>query len=251
MSLRIIAKLDVKPPFVVKPVHFEGLRKVGTPHDLAYKYYLQGADELCYIDIVARLYQREILLDRVKESSQDCFVPFSVGGGITSIEDCTKLFHSGADKVVINTYALQHNPDLINEAAKIFGSQSVVINIESKQRDGYWECYSDCGRIPSGKNVLEWIKEVESRGAGEIFLQSVDTDGKMKGFDIELISQAVSSVSIPVVACSGAGSVEDILEVAQKAKPSGIAIASLLHYDKTTIGEIKTYLSENGIKVAL
>lgn len=250
MRTRIIAKLDVKPPFVVKPVHFEGLRKMGTPLDLAKKYYEQGADEVMYIDIVASLYQREILFDEIEKAANELFIPFGVGGGVQSIEDFSKLFHVGADKVILNTYAVQQNPDIINQAAEIFGAQAVVINIEAKKWDNWWECYTDCGRIQSGKNVLEWVKEVEQRGAGEIILQSVDFDGRQRGFDIELAQKVVQSVTIPVVVASGAGKLEDIKDLVEKARPSGVAIASLLHYDKYTIKDIKEYLISVGIEVS-
>lgn len=250
MTTRIIAKLDIKPPYTVKPVHFEGLRKVGSPVDLAKKYYAQGADEVMYIDIVASLYQREILFDHIKRTANELFIPFGVGGGVRSIEDFSKLLHLGADKVLINTYAIQKNPDIINEAAEIFGSQAVVVNIEAKKWDGYWECYTDCGRIQSSKNVLKWAKEVEDRGAGEILLQSVDQDGRQRGFDLELSKKVVESLNIPVVVASGAGKLEDIKDLINFSNPSGVAVASLLHYDKTTISEIKNYLNNNGIKVS-
>jgi len=250
MKTRIIAKLDVKPPYVVKPVHFEGLRKIGLPTELVKKYYDQGADEVMYIDIVASLYQREILFDTIEKSARELFIPFGVGGGVRSIDDFSKLFHMGADKVIINTYALQENPDLINQAAEIFGNQAVVVNIEAKKWDDYWECYTDCGRIQTSKDVLDWVKEVEERGAGEILLQSVDHDGRQRGFDLELSKKVVDSVNIPVVLASGAGSLEDIKDVVRYAQPSGVAIASLLHYDKYTIDEIKNYLRENGVEVS-
>jgi len=250
MRTRIIAKLDVKPPYVVKPVHFEGLRKIDFPFKLAQKYYEQGADEVMYIDIVASLYQREILFDEVEKTAHTLFIPFGVGGGIKTIEDMSKLFHIGADKVLLNTYAVQENPSIIDKAAEIFGSQAVVVNIEAKKWDNYWECYTDCGRIQSKKNVLEWVKEVEERGAGEILLQSVDCDGRQRGFDIELSKQVVEAVNIPVVVASGAGKLEDIKELIINAKPSGIAIASLLHYNRYTIRDIKEYLSKNGIEVS-
>ena len=250
MRTRIIVKLDVKPPYIVKPVHFEGLRKIGLPVDLAKKYYKQGADEVMYIDIVASLYQREILFNEIEKTANELFIPFGVGGGIKTIEDISKLFHSGADKVVINTYAVQENSEIINQAAQIFGNQAVVVNIEAKKWDGWYECYTDCGRIRSGKNVIEWAKEVEARGAGEIFLQCVDTDGRQRGFDIELAKQVVDSVNIPVVVASGAGKLEDIKELIEYAKPSGVAISSLLHYDKYTIKDVKEYLRSNGIEVS-
>lgn len=250
MRTRIIAKLDVKPPYVVKPVHFEGLRKMGTPMQLAKKYYDQGADEVMYIDIVSSLYQREILFDEIETTANELFIPFGVGGGVKSIEDFSRLFHIGADKVIINTHSLQENPDIINQAAQIFGNQAVVVNIEAKKWDGWYECYSDCGRIQSGKEVLEWVKEVEERGAGEILLQCVDTDGRRRGFDLELAKAVVESVNIPVVIASGAGKLEDIKELIEYASPSGVAIASLLHYDTCTINDIKTYLRNNGIEVS-
>ena len=251
MTVRIIAKLDIKPPYVVKPVHFEGLRKMGgDPSELAKKYYDQGADELVYIDIVSSLYQRNIIFDEIEKTANELFIPFSVGGAVRSIDDFSKLFHIGADKVAINTYAVQENPDIIDNAAKIFGNQAVVVNIEAKKWGDYWECYTDCGRIQSGKNVLEWAKEVEGRGAGEILLQSVDSDGRNRGFDLELCKQVVDLVNIPVVVSSGAGSLDDIKKVIEYAKPSGVAIASLLHYDKNTIKDIKDYLKENNIEVS-
>lgn len=242
METRIIAKLDVKPPFVVKPVHFEGLRKMGYPYELARKYYTQGADELFYIDIVASLYQREILSEHIERTANELFIPFAVGGGVKTVADFSKLFKSGADKVVINTFAIQQDPDIINKAAEIFGNQAVVVNIEAKRWGEKWECYTDCGRIQSGKNVLEWVEEVEQRGAGEIFLQSVDTDGRKKGFDLTLSEKVVKAVDIPVVVASGAGSLDDIKSLVECANPSGVAISSLLHYDNVKIAGIKKYL---------
>jgi cyclase len=243
MTIRVIAKFDVKPPYVVKPVHFEGLRRIGDPSELANKYYDQGADELFYIDIVSSLYRREILFNEIEKVANKLFIPFAVGGGVNCIDDFSRLFQIGADKVVINTYAVQKDPNIIDMAAEVFGSQAVVVNIEAKNWKKNWECYTDCGRIPSGKDVLEWSKEVEHRGAGEILLQSVDNDGRCKGFDIELATSVVDLVGIPVVISSGAGSLEDIKNLVEKAKPSGIAIASILHYDWATIKDIKNSMS--------
>ncbi|HFU75214.1 MAG TPA: imidazole glycerol phosphate synthase subunit HisF [Arcobacter sp.] len=250
MRTRIIVKLDVKPPYVVKPVHFEGLRKVGRPHEMAKKYYAQGADEVFYIDIVSSLYQRNIIFNEIEKTANELFIPFSVGGAVRSVDDFSKLFHIGADKVVINTFAVQEDATIINKAAETFGNQAVVVNIEAKKWDDKWECYTDCGRIRSGKSVLDWVKEVEERGAGEILLQSVDKDGRNRGFDIDLCKKVVELVNIPVVVSSGAGSLEDIKEVIEYANPSGVAIASLLHYDKVNIDQIKNYLRENGIEVS-
>ncbi|MDU9410471.1 imidazole glycerol phosphate synthase cyclase subunit [Pseudomonas sp. zfem001] len=249
--MRVIAKLDVKPPQVVKPVHFEGLRKIGLPEELARAYYEQGADEVFYVDIVASLYRREILLDQIAATARNLLVPFAVGGGVRKVEDFTRLFHNGADKVVINTGALCE-PAIIDAAARVFGGQSVVLNVEAKRLpQGGWTCYSDCGRIPSGRDLLEWVKEAQERGVGEILLQSVDTDGRRRGFDVELISAVVDAVRIPVVAASGAGSLDHILDVAKQARPSGIAVASVLHYGQADIGQIKRHLKQNGVEVAL
>lgn len=250
MNTRTIAKLDVTPPYVVKPVHFEGLRKIGSPKDIAKRYYEQGADELIYIDIVSSLYQREILYDHIYETAAELFIPFGVGGGVKTIEEISKLMHLGADKVLINTFALQEDPDIIDKASKIFGSQAIVVNIEAKKHDNSWECFTDCGRIQSGKSVLEWVEEVQSRGAGEILIQSVDKDGRQRGFDLELAGKVVDSVNIPVVIGSGAGSLEDIKELILYAKPSGVTVSSILHYEKCSIKEIKEYLNKNKIKVS-
>ena len=250
MNTRIIVKLDIKPPHVVKPLFFEGLKVVGEPAELAKNYYLQGADEVFYIDIISSLYQREIMYEHIQDTANELFVPFAVGGGVKNTNDFSKLLHLGADKVLINTHALQKDPEIINKAAEIFGKQAVVVNIEAKKIYNSYECYSDCGRIESGYDVFDWCKEVERRGAGEILLQSVDNDGSQKGFDIDLAKKIVSLVNIPVVIASGAGSLEDIKEVINKAEPSGVAISSILHYDKFTVSDIKNYLKKNNIAVS-
>lgn len=250
MSLRIIARLDVKPPYVVKPVHFDGLRKMGTPQDLAVKYYNQGADEILYEDIVASLYRRPILLDPIYQTSRDLYIPFAAGGGVQTTEHFEQMLHNGVDKVIINTHALQEDSSIIRRAAEIFGSQAVVVHIVAKRWNDWWECYSDCGRIRSGKDAMAWAKEVESLGAGELLVSSVDHDGRNRGFDIELISGIVSKVRIPVIAASGAGSVEDIKDMVIQAHPDAVAVGSLLHYNKATVGAIKSYLANNGIEVA-
>lgn len=250
MPLRIIARLDVKPPYVVKPVHFDGLRKMGLPTDLALEYYNQGADEILYIDIVSSLYQRPILWDQICAASRKIYVPFAAGGGVKTIEDFENLLHQGVDKVVINTYALQHDPHIIHNAAEIFGSQAVVVHIVAKKWQGWWECYSDCGRIRSGRDAIKWAEEVEQLGAGEIILSSVDMDGRKRGFDIELISRVVANTTIPVIAASGAGSLEHIYDMIDLARPDAVAVGSLLHYSKETVGSIKQYLASRGIKVA-
>ena len=250
MKTRIIAKLDIKPPYVIKPVHFEGLRKIGLSVDLAKKYFEQGADEVMYIDLVASLYQRKIIFNEIEKTANELFIPLGVGGGVKTLDDFSKLFDNGADKVAINTYAIQKNPEIINQAAQIFGNQAVIVNIEAKKWKNHYECYTDCGRVQSGKNVIEWAKEAELRGAGEIFLQCVDNDGRQNGFDIQLAKKVVETVKIPVVIASGAGNLENIKELIKYAKPSGVAIASILHYNKFSIKDIKDYLRKNNIEVS-
>jgi cyclase len=251
MPVRIIARLDVKPPCVVKPVHFDGLRKIGTPQDLARRYFAQGADEILYMDIVASLYEREILIDPIRDTARAVMVPFAAGGGVRSVDDFAALIHNGVDKVVVNTHALQKDPAIIDRAAGVFGSQAVVVSIEAKRWKGWWECYSDCGRIRSGRDVLEWVSEAAKRGAGEILVSSVDQDGRRRGFDIDLVREVVGVTKIPVIAASGAGKLEDIRDVILHAHPDAVAVASMLHYDTATIGRIKEYLREQGIDVAI
>lgn len=248
--IRIIARLDVKPPYVVKPIKFEGLRKIGSPKNLANKYFLEGSDEILYIDIVSSLYRRNPIYQDITESSEGIFIPFVYGGGISEISQIRDIIKLGADKIVLNTHALI-NPNLIKQASDILGSQSVVIHIEAKKNNNYWECYSDCGRIPSGRNVVDWAREVEKLGAGEIIISSVDNDGTKKGFDIALIKEIRKNVNIPIIASSGAGSKEDILKVIVEARPNAVAIGSILHYDITSIKEIKEYLLQNGVEVYL
>ncbi len=244
LKSRLISKLEIKSDHVVKPIYFEGLKKVGSPEAIALQYYEDGIDEIIYIDIVASLYQRSINFEQIKKTSQKVIVPITIGGGVKSLDDFKKLFANGADKVAINTYALQHNANIINEASNVFGSQSVVLNIEAKNRGGWWECYSDNGRIPSGKNVIDWVKEATERGAGEILIQSVDKDGSKKGFDKILINEIMKISTVPVIACSGAGSIEHITELYKKYQPSAIAMGSILHYKNISIKQLREKLNE-------
>jgi len=224
---------------------------VGKPADMALKYYSQGADEIVYIDIVSSLYRRPLLLDQICETSRDLYIPFAAGGGVKTIDDFENLLHHGVDKVVINTFALQQDSQIIRNAAEIFGSQAVVVHIQAKKWQDWWECYSDCGRIRSGKDSIAWAQEVEQLGAGELLVSSVDTDGRKRGFDTELISRIVENTTIPVIAASGAGTLEHIRDMVLSAHPDAVAVGSLLHYNTTTIGAIKEYLRDEGIGVAL
>ncbi len=248
--MRIIARLDVKPPYVIKGVHYDGLRKIGTPEELALKYYNQGADEIFYIDIVSSLYRREILYDYIEKTAKNIFVPFCVGGGVKTLEEIGKLLHCGADKILLNTFAIE-NPQIIKDAVKIFGSQCIVVSVEAKKRNDNWECFTDCGRIPSGKDVLDWVREVEDFGAGELLVSSVDCDGRQRGFDIELIKKVSDLVTIPVVAGSGAGNLGHIKKLVESVDIDAIALASVLHYDKLSIEDVRECIEFGKVEVEL
>lgn len=248
-KVRVIVRLDVKGPNVIKGVHLECLRIVGKPGELAEKYYLQGADELTYMDIVASLYGRQNLLNIVHQASDKIFIPFTVGGGVRTIDDIKEFLKAGADKVAMNTAATK-NPELIREAAKMFGSQCIVSSIEAKKvGEGKWEAYTDNGREKTGLDVIEWAKKVEEMGAGEILLTSIDMEGTKKGFDLELIKKVSEVISIPLIASGGAGNVDHISDGIIKGKVNAVAMAAVLHYDLLTIKEIKEHLSNQGIPV--
>ena len=234
---RIIARLDVKGPNLVKGVHLEGLRIMGNPYEFAKRYEQQGADEILYIDTVASLYGRDNLVDIVKNTTKNIFIPITVGGGVRTLEDINILLKSGADKVAINTAAI-NNPQFITEAANRFGSQCIVVSIEAKKRVDHWEAYTENGRERSGKDVIGWIQEAIKLGAGEILLTSIDNEGMRKGFDIELITAASNICTVPLIVCGGAGKLEDVMEVFHY-NIEAVAVASILHYNVNTIGDIK------------
>lgn len=247
--IRVIPRLDVKGPNVVKGIHLEGLRIIGKPGELALKYYEQGADELLYIDTVASLYGRNSLLHMVQEAAEHIFIPLTVGGGIRSLEDINLLLRAGADKVAINTAATK-NPKLITEAAKRFGSQCIVVQIEAKYRgDGRWENYTENGRCPTGLDVVEWAKRVADLGAGEILLTSIDREGTQKGYELELIRKIAPLVSIPVIASGGAGSPADVAACVKEGKADAVAVAAILHYNQATLNSIKIALANAGCNV--
>ncbi len=229
-SIRIIPRLDIKGPNLVKGIHLEGLRVLGKPEDFATKYYLQGADELIYIDAVASLYGRENLLEIVKKAVQHIFVPLTAGGGIRTIEDIRNLLRAGADKVAVNTAAI-HNPGFIKEASKIFGSQCIVVSISAKVRgNGKYEALTDNGREKTGKDVFEWAQEAVDLGAGELLITSIDREGTGKGYDIDLIRNIASKVSVPVIACGGAGQLNHFSECVTQGHADAVCAASIFHY---------------------
>lgn len=249
MPLRIIARLDIKGPNLVKGIHLEGLRVIGDPHEHANLYYKQGADELIYIDSVASLYGRNNLLDVVERTARDVFIPVTVGGGVRSTSDIRALLNVGADKVAINTAAIR-NPTFVAEAARTFGSQCIVVNIEAKrQSHGTWEAYTDNGRERTGIDAVAWARRAVDLGAGELLLTSVDREGTRSGFDLELTREIAESVGIPVIACGGAGSADHVAVAVQAGKADAVAVASILHYRTETIGSIKSHLLSLGIDV--
>jgi cyclase len=249
--VRVIARLDLKGPNVVKGIHLEGLRIVGSPNELARRYYTQGADELLLIDIVASLYQRDTLLDIVRTAASEVFVPITVGGGIRTLDDIATTLRSGADKVAINTAAIAR-PELLREAAQAFGSQCVVLSIEAKRqpnRSGYWEAWTDNGRERTGRSVVEWAVEGERLGAGEILVTSVDREGTARGLDLDLILAVRRRVNVPVIASGGVGRVEHVIEAFSRNVTDAVACALVLHTDRLNIGRIKAELKAQEIPV--
>jgi cyclase len=248
-NLRLIARLDIKGPNLIKGVHLEGLRVIGDPQIYARRYYEAGADELIYMDIVASLYGRNNLTEIVKRAAQDVFIPMTVGGGVRSAEDATHLLRCGADKVAVNTAAVA-SPKLISDMARRFGSQCVVLSIEAKQIGAErWEAYTDNGRERTGLDVIAWVKQGVALGAGEILLTSVDREGTRKGFDIPLVRAVTQEVAVPVIASGGMGKPEDLIDVVQKGEASAVAMADILHYRRATVGDIRRVAQAAGIEV--
>lgn len=247
--LRIIARLDIKGPNVVKGVHLEGLRIVGRPGELARRYYEQGVDEIIFMDIVASLYGRNNILTVVEEAAREIFVPLTVGGGIRSLDDIVAALRSGADKVAINTAAIAR-PAFLKEAAEVLGSQCVVLSVEAKRRgSGRWEALTDNGRETTGVDVLAWVREAEALGAGEILITSVDREGTKTGFDAELIAAVHERVRIPVIACGGAGNTEHVSALIAADAVDAVACASIFHYGTCPVPTLKAHLIERGVTV--
>jgi len=247
--VRIIPKLEVKGAHLIKGIHLEGLRVVGTPEEAALKYYREGADELIYMDIVASLYQRDNLLDVVRRTAQQAFIPLTVGGGVRSLEDFRTFLRVGADKVAMNT-AVVARPQIITEAAEAFGSQCVVVSIEAiRKGPGRWEPYTDSGRTPTGFDAVEWAVKVASLGAGEILLTSIDRDGTCKGYDLELVETITKAVPIPVIASGGAGHPGHVGDAITKGHADAVAVAHVLHFNKFTMTDIKNHLRSSGLPV--
>ena len=248
-KIRVIARIDVKNEYVIKGIHLEGLRKVGNPNILAKKYYENGIDEIVFMDAVAAYYDRNSLSHIIEKACEEVFIPITVGGGLRTIEDIYQALKSGADKVAINTKAIQ-NPAFITEASKIFGSQCIVASIVAKKiSSNKWEAYIDNGREPTGLDVVEWAKKLEELGAGEIMLTSLDMEGTKKGFDVELYQAIQNAVSIPIIASGGMGNAKHAVDLLTNTNVDAIATASLMHYEIDTIQNIKKSFIDNDIKV--
>ncbi|MDQ0359563.1 imidazole glycerol phosphate synthase subunit HisF [Breznakia pachnodae] len=249
---RIIPCLDVSEGKVVKGINFVGLKEVGNPVELAKQYYEQGADEIVFLDIGATHENRETMVDVVKEVAKTIFIPFTVGGGIRSVQDMQVMLRSGADKISLNS-AVIREPQLIADGAQMFGSQCIVVAIDAKQREDKsgWNVYINGGRIDTGLDLLDWAKQCLELGAGEILLTSMDADGTKAGFDIEML-QAVNAIAdVPVIASGGCGSLQDFAEVFEKDAADAALAASLFHYGELSVGQVKEYLKEKEIPVRL
>jgi imidazole glycerol-phosphate synthase subunit HisF len=245
-NVRLIARLDVKGPNLIKGVHLEGLRVIGDPQEYARRYYEHGADELIYIDIVASLYGRSKLTEIVRRAAHDVFVPMTVGGGIRSTDDVRDLLRAGADKVAINTAAVRR-PELVTEVSRRFGSQCMVLSIEAKQQaSGRWEVYTDCGRERSGVDAVQWAQRGVELGAGEILVTSIDREGTRKGFDNALVKAVAEAVSVPVIASGGYGAPEHLGEVVA-AGADAVAVADALHYGRATLSDLRRAAHEQRI----
>ena len=246
MTVRVIPRLDIKGPNLVKGVHLEGLRVLGQPEWFARRYYEQGADELLYMDVVASLYGRNSLLDIVSRTSRAMSIPLTVGGGLRTLEDMRAALRAGADKVAVNTAALRQ-PELVREAAQRFGSSTIVVSIEAiRQPGGRYEAYTDNGRERTGVDACAWAARAAELGAGELLVTSVDREGTGEGFDLELTRRIAEAVSIPVVACGGAGKAGDVADVVERGHADAVCVASLLHYAAVNAGDTGGSQREEG-----
>lgn len=246
-KIRLIARLDVKGQNLVKGVQYEGLRKLGDPHDFAKRYYDAGIDELLYLDTVASLYGRNNLSDILQKTTQDIFIPITAGGGLRSVEDVGLVLKMGADKAAVNTAAL-HRPELLSELAKAYGSQCVVLSVQAKRWESGWEAYFDNGRERSGKDALEWIRQADRWGVGEILVTSVDAEGRQKGMDDELIAAVRQATALPVIAAGGVLCANDVVKAAKEGADA-VAVASILHYEKTSVPTLKQEILSAGVEV--
>ena len=250
LAKRIIPCLDVKDGRTVKGVNFEGLRDAGDPVELARRYAEEGADELVFLDITATKEKRKTLVSLVRSIAKELSIPFTVGGGIGSTDQIEELLHAGADKISMNS-AIVRNPSLVNHAADRFGSQCIVAAIDAKQSNSHWEVFTKGGSENTGLDAVEWAEEAERRGAGEILLTSMDRDGTKEGFDIELLQKVNDTVSIPVIASGGAGTIEHCIEAILAGRSDAILAASIFHFNEIEISKLKEELHKSNIPVRL
>jgi len=248
LAKRIIPCLDVKDGRVVKGVNFVNLQDAGDPVEQALVYDRERADELVFLDITASHEQRDIVQDMVRRVADAVFIPFTVGGGIRTVEDIRAILKAGADKISVNSAAVR-NPDLVDEGARRFGSQCIVVAIDARRAGAGWEVYINGGRVPTGRDAVAWAKEVEARGAGEILLTSMDHDGTQNGYALELTHAIATTVTIPVIASGGAGTLEHFREVLTEGGASAALAASLFHYRQLSVGQVKDYLDEKDVLV--
>lgn len=247
-GLRVIARLDVKNGQLIKGIHLEGLRVLGDPNEFALRYYESGIDEIIFMDPVASFYGRNTLGNVLTTAVDNIFVPITAGGGIRSVADATRLLRAGADKVALNTAAIER-PELIRELAEEFGSQAVVLSVEAKKTGNTWLAYVENGREPTSLSVLDWIIQGIELGAGEVLLTSIDKEGTQRGFDIDLISMINSAVKVPLIVSGGMGSVSDLDPLIFQENLDAVAIAGVLHYEKATLAEIKAHARQIGFRV--
>ncbi len=250
LSVRIIPCLDVKNGRVVKGVNFVNLIDAGDPVEQAKAYELQGADELVFLDITASSDNRDIMLDVVERTASQCFMPLTVGGGLRTLEDIRKMLNAGADKVSLNTSAIT-TPDLVSEASAKFGNQCIVVAIDAKKDGDSWSVYTHGGRNKTNLDAIEWAKEVQRRGAGEILLTSMDADGTKDGYDIALTKAVSEAVSIPVIASGGCGTLQHMVDAVKLGKASAVLAASIFHFGTYSIKQAKEELAKNGIPARL
>jgi cyclase len=248
-NIRLIPRLDIKGKNLIKGIHLEGLRVIGDPNEFAQAYYHSGADELIYMDVVATLYGRNNLSDIIKRTAENVFIPITVGGGVRSVDDVKHLLRCGADKIAVNT-AATIRPELITEISRQFGSQCMVLSIEAKQQsDGQWEVMTNNGRERTHMNVVDWAKQAENYGAGEILLTSVDREGTKKGLDLSLIEAVSSTVNIPVIASGGVSNSADVIDGVKISGANAIAMADILHYKLSSIQAIRKNVFDANIHV--
>lgn len=250
LTRRIIPCLDVTQGRVVKGVNFVNLKEIGDPIEMGKAYMNTGADELVYLDITATPDSRPLLLNLIEKIAQNLFIPFTIGGGISTLENMKAILKAGADKISINTAAV-FNPDLIKEGADIFGSQCIVVAVDVKKQDNGWKVFTHGGRKPSGLDVLAWIAEIEDRGAGEILLTSMDQDGTKSGFDVELYKIASEQAGIPIIASGGGGTPESFIELFLETEVTAALAASIFHHGTISVNELKRRLKDEGIPIRL